>query len=76
MALLLIISLSGCADYAANTADCVSETPTTTEPSSEGIFYMQHLSGERTEVTRPVNVLFEFETIKFTKYQIAYLSCT
>ena len=73
-----MISLSGCADYAENTAVCTPEVPVEsgTPTSEEGIFYMQHVSGELTEVTRPVNVLFEYKTLKYTKYQIAYLSCT
>lgn len=95
LALVLVVSLSGCADYAANTGECepeIVEVPgecETTETGNEGetetgsaeidglgIYYMQHISGEGHEVTRPVKVLFEFKTLKFTKYQIAYLSCT
>ena len=95
LALVLVVSLSGCADYAANTADCEpvtievevpgectptegTETPVAgpAEIDGLGIYYMQHISGEGHEVTRPVKVLFEFKTLKFTKYQIAYLSCT
>jgi len=83
LALVLMVSLTGCADYASNTptgdeGHDVTETPT--EGSGDidglGIYYVQHISGEGHEVSRPVKVLFEFKTLKFTKYQIAYLSCT
>lgn len=95
LSLVLVVSLSGCADYAANTTECEpvtievevpgecsTETETETpaagpaEIDGLGIYYVNHISGEGHEVSRPVKVLFEFKTLKFTKYQIAYLSCT
>ena len=98
LSLVLVVTLSGCADYASNTTaePCeetivevevevpgVCETPEETETPAEGadidglgIYYVQHISGEGHEVSRPVKVLFEFKTLKYTKYQIAFLACT
>lgn len=99
LSLVLVVTLSGCADYAANTATCetevvekivevpsecetVEETHETEEPAGTaeieglGIYYVQHISGEGHEKTRPVKVLFEFQTFKYTKYQISFLACT
>ncbi len=99
LSLVLVVTLSGCADYAANTAECepeiietivevpgecetVEDTHETNTPADSaeidglGIFYVNHISGEGHEVSRPVKVLFEFKTLKFTKYQIAFLACT
>jgi hypothetical protein len=99
LSLVLVVTLSGCADYAVNTGECepeiievevevpgACETPEDThgtETSGEAaeidglnVFYVNHISGEGHETPRPVKVLFEFKTLKYTKYQIAFLACT
>ncbi len=67
---LMLVLLTGCSNYEENIDD--QSLP---EIEYLPIYYMEHLSGPRVETTRPVAVLFEFDLIGYTKYQISYLSC-
>ncbi|XMB67689.1 hypothetical protein RI065_03955 [Mycoplasmatota bacterium zrk1] len=83
VALVLVLSLSACADYAQNfteNSETNTETPKSTETSEyenqAGVYTVMHIAGHGAEVESPVYVLFEYPTMKFTKYQIAFTSCT
>ncbi len=42
----------------------------------DNVFIYNHINGEAKETERLAYVLFEFETLKYIKYQVAYLACT
>ncbi len=71
LSLVLVVTLSGCADYAENT-----EPGGSANIEGLGIYTVQHISGEGHETPRPVKVLFEYKMLGYTKYQIAFLACT
>ncbi len=68
--ILTLVFLTGCSNYENNVE--LQETP---EIEYLPIYYMEHLSGPRVETTRPVAVLFQFDLVGYSKYQISYLSC-
>lgn len=42
----------------------------------DNVFIYNHVNGEAKETERIAYVLFEYETLKYIKYQVAYLACT
>lgn len=42
----------------------------------DNVFVYNHVNGQAEETERLAYVLYEFETLKYIKYQVAYLACT
>ncbi len=42
----------------------------------DNLFLYDHVNGEGVETDRVAYVLFEYETLGYVKYQVAYLACT
>lgn len=42
----------------------------------DNAFVYNHINGKGEETKRLAYVLYEFETLKYVKYQVAYLACT
>lgn len=99
LTIVMIGLLSGCSDYAANTATLdadelaeivAQKVAEECEPeivevevevpvegnSSERILPIVHINGEYHEVDEELYIMLEYRTLKYTKYQVSYISCT
>lgn len=61
----IIFTLSGCMD-----------SKIELEGAGEGAFAYMHVDGLGSEEERNAFIMFEFESLNYTEYQVAYISCT
>ena len=71
--LTLVFILTGCDDVCVG-ADCITGGGGGT--TTDSIIKYTHIDGHGAESEKDAYILFEFESLEFVKYQIAYLSCT
>lgn len=68
--------VSGASEWVSQEADA-EEIKTSGEGIVlDNVFVYNHVNGEAKETDRLAYVLFEYETLNFIKYQVAYLACT
>ena len=74
--LILVFVLTACDDVCVG-PDCITgESGGTGGTTTDSIIKFPHLDGHGSETEKDAYILFEFESLEYVKYQIAYLSCT
>lgn len=71
--LLLTVTLTACEDVCVG-PECV--TGESGGASSDSVLKFMHIDGHGDIVEREAFIMFEFESLEYIKYQVAYLSCT